>query len=146
MTPRGPVRLVAVLAALTLSLALAGCDVSVGEKETAKKPQSQPIEGGAELAAIWPLTGSPVNGPTPKHPVIVTKIDNTASSQPQLGLKSADLVTEELVEGGMTRLAVFFYRHLPKVAGPVRSMRASDIASPGRNAAARMSPRNRRWI
>ncbi len=27
----------------------------------------------------------------------------------------------------MTRLAVFFYRHLPKVAGPVRSMRASDI-------------------
>ena len=27
----------------------------------------------------------------------------------------------------MTRLAVFFYRHLPKVAVPVRSMRASDI-------------------
>ena len=27
----------------------------------------------------------------------------------------------------MTRLAVFFYQHLPKVAGPVRSMRASDI-------------------
>ena len=27
----------------------------------------------------------------------------------------------------MTRLAVFFYQQLPEVAGPVRSMRASDI-------------------
>jgi hypothetical protein len=53
--------------------------------------------------------------------------DNTANSAPQLGLSKADLITEELVEGGMTRLAVFFYQHLPKVAGPVRSMRASDI-------------------
>ena len=59
--------------------------------------------------------------------MLVTKIDNTDNSQPQVGLDKADLVTEELVEGGMTRLAVFFYRHLPKVAGPVRSMRASDI-------------------
>jgi hypothetical protein len=59
--------------------------------------------------------------------VLVTKIDNTGNSQPQLGLNKADLITEELVEGGMTRLAVFFYQNLPKVAGPVRSMRASDI-------------------
>ncbi len=124
---RGGARLVSVLIVLALSIALAGCDARLGEKASTKKPQSQPIEGGSELAALWPLTGSPVNGPTPDHPVLVTKIDNTASSQPQLGLKSADLVTEELVEGGMTRLAVFFYRHLPKVAGPVRSMRASDI-------------------
>ena len=92
-----------------------------------KKPDSQPVEGGTELAALWPLTGEPVKGKTPNHPVLVTKIDNTRSSSPQVGLEKADLVTEELVEGGMTRLAVFFYRHLPKVAGPVRSMRASDI-------------------
>ena len=69
----------------------------------------------------------PVKGKTPKHPVLVTKIDNTHSSKPQVGLEKADLVTEVLVEGGMTRLAVFFYRQLPNVAGPVRSMRASDV-------------------
>jgi hypothetical protein len=115
-----------VLSALALCLTLAACG-GVDLTGDAKKPKSQPIEGGTQLAALWPLTGAPVNGPTPKHPVLVTKIDNTANSRPQLGLKSADLVTEELVEGGMTRLAVFFYRHLPKVAGPVRSMRASDI-------------------
>jgi hypothetical protein len=57
----------------------------------------------------------------------VTKIDNSSASRPQVGLHQADLVTEELVEGGITRLAVFYYQRLPNVAGPVRSMRASDI-------------------
>ena len=120
---RRPARFVAVLTAAALSMTLAAC----GGDEKEKKPDSQPVAGGTELAALWPLTGEPVNGKTPDHPVLVTKIDNTGSSRPQVGLEKADLVTEELVEGGMTRLAVFFYRHLPKVAGPVRSMRASDI-------------------
>jgi hypothetical protein len=116
-------RLVAVFMAVALSLTLAAC----GGAKTADKPDSQAVEGGTDLAALWPLTGEPATGSAPKHPVLVTKIDNTDSSRPQLGLDKADLVTEELVEGGMTRLAVFFYQHLPNVAGPVRSMRASDI-------------------
>ncbi len=62
-----------------------------------------------------------------KHPVLVLKMDNTGASAPQRGLNDADLVVEELVEGGLTRLAVFYYTNLPEVAGPVRSMRASDI-------------------
>ena len=37
------------------------------------------------------------------------------------------MVVEELVEGGLTRLAAFFYSQLPTKVGPVRSMRASDI-------------------
>jgi hypothetical protein len=57
----------------------------------------------------------------------VVKVDNTGSAAPQLGLESADLVVEELVEGGLTRLAAFYYSRLPAVVGPVRSMRASDI-------------------
>jgi hypothetical protein len=58
---------------------------------------------------------------------MVVKIDNTSSSNPQVGLSKADLVTEELVEGGSTRLAVFYHSELPKQVGPVRSMRATDI-------------------
>ena len=58
---------------------------------------------------------------------MVTKIDNTSSAAPQMGLGKADMVVEELVEGGTTRLAAFFYSQLPDVVGPVRSMRASDI-------------------
>ena len=121
---RRSARFVAALTTVALSLTLAACG---GDDEAKKKPSSQPVEGGTELAALWPLTGQPVKGATPNRPVLVAKIDNTGSSKPQLGLKRADLVTEVLVEGGMTRLAVFFYQHLPKVAGPVRSMRASDI-------------------
>jgi hypothetical protein len=36
-------------------------------------------------------------------------------------------VVEELVEGGLTRLAAFYYSDVPDLVGPVRSMRASDI-------------------
>lgn len=75
----------------------------------------------------WPLTGLPAQGRAPKHPVMIVKIDNTASSRPQIGLSKADLVTEELVEGGYTRLAVFYYSKVPGRVGPVRSMRATDI-------------------
>lgn len=75
----------------------------------------------------WALTGLPVHGPLPQHPVYIVKIDNTSSSRPQLGLDDADMVVEELVEGGLTRLAAFYYSTIPPRVGPVRSMRASDI-------------------
>jgi hypothetical protein len=58
---------------------------------------------------------------------MVLKMDNTYASAPQVGLGEADLVVEELVEGGVTRLAAFYYSKLPGDVGPVRSMRASDI-------------------
>lgn len=66
-------------------------------------------------------------GKLPDHPVYVVKVDNTSSAAPQLGLESADMVVEELVEGGLTRLAAFYYSTIPATVGPVRSMRASDI-------------------
>ena len=114
---------------LAASLVLAGCG---GDEEPAPEtgPEGQEIAGGSEFAQTWPLTGLDVEGEDSSaqtHPVMVTKIDNTSSSAPQLGLGSADLVVEELVEGGTTRLAAFFYSEIPETVGPVRSMRASDI-------------------
>ena len=110
------------------SLVLAGCG---GDDEPSEEsPAAQEIAGGSTLDSTWPLTGLPVEGDesaAQTHPVMVTKIDNTDSSAPQIGLGSADMVVEELVEGGLTRLAVFFYSELPDKVGPVRSMRASDI-------------------
>jgi len=35
-------------------------------------------------------------------------------------------VYEEIVEGGITRLAAIFYTHLPSIVGPVRSVRRTD--------------------
>lgn len=112
------------------SLVLSACGGDDKKSDDEKGPGAQEIAGGSVLDATWPLTGLPVKGEqsaAQEHPVIVAKIDNTASSSPQQGLGSADLVVEELVEGGVTRLAVMFYSKIPGEVGPVRSMRASDI-------------------
>ena len=112
-------------AAVVSSLILAGCGGDAPSAE--ESPESQKTATGATLSGQWPLTGLPAEGAAPKHPVMVVKIDNTSSSSPQVGLGKADLVTEELVEGGSTRLAVFYYSQVPKSVGPVRSFRATDI-------------------
>ena len=124
-----PARLAATLLATSLVLAACGGDDETPAEDEAGVP-GQEIAAGSEFLSTWPLTGLDVDGDETSaktHPVMVTKIDNTSSSAPQLGLGSADLVVEELVEGGMTRLAVFFYSDIPETVGPVRSMRASDI-------------------
>jgi len=117
--------------ALTLaaSLVLAGCGDDKKDDE-GDGPEAQPVAGGGALAQTWPLTGLDVSGDesaAQTHPVMVVKMDNTPSSAPQVGLDAADLVVEELVEGGSTRLAAFYFSDIPDEVGPVRSMRASDI-------------------
>jgi hypothetical protein len=113
---------------LAASMALAGCGgESEDVPEAGESPNSQSTAAGATLSGRWPLTGLMAEGEAPKHPVMVVKIDNTSSSSPQIGLGKADLVVEELVEGGSTRLAVFYYSQVPQKAGPVRSFRATDI-------------------
>lgn len=71
-----------------------------------------------------PLTGMPVDA---LRPVLAVKIDNVAPARPQAGVQYADVVYEELVEGGQTRLmAIFSSRAAPQL-GPVRSVRESDL-------------------
>ena len=114
------------LAALVAaSLLLAGCGGK--EKAASGDPDSTSTADGTVLPAIQPLTGLPAKGDLPKHKVMFVKVDNSSASDPQIGLGSADMIFEELVEGGYTRLAVAFYSKFPKVAGPVRSARATDI-------------------
>lgn len=78
-------------------------------------------------ASVAPLTGLPY----PKHllkdrSALTIKIDNTPEAHPQFGVSEADVVYEEIVEGGITRLAAIFYSHLPSIVGPVRSVRRTD--------------------
>ena len=69
------------------------------------------------------LTGLPgKNGP-----LLVVKIDDTSYAHPQVGLRSADVVYIEQVEGGLTRLAAVFSSQIPPIVGPVRSARISDL-------------------
>lgn len=126
-TPRPLVRLG--LVSLVLSLGLSACGGDDGGSEDPSVLASQDISESTQVAPeTSPLTGLPVGSPDElARPVMVLKMDNTSSSAPQKGLGSADLVVEELVEGGMTRLAAFFHSDIPGTVGPVRSLRATDI-------------------
>ena len=122
------IRITALLTALSLGLAACGGDDKEGDGGSSDDPKS--VASKKDEPATWPLTGLPVDGggsAEQDHPVLVLKLDNTEASAPQQGLSHADLVVEELVEGGITRLAAFYYSDIPADVGPVRSMRASDI-------------------
>ncbi|MEP6665247.1 MAG: DUF3048 domain-containing protein [Nocardioidaceae bacterium] len=113
---------------VAMSLVLAACGGDDNKQASSDEPSDSTNTASAlTLNGEWPLTGEKLDGALPDHPVYVVKIDNTANSAPQVGLGSADMVVEELVEGGLTRLAVFYYQDTPDKAGPVRSLRASDI-------------------
>jgi hypothetical protein len=74
-----------------------------------------------------PILNSLSGLPGVDGPVLVVKIDDTNLAHPQVGLRSADVVYVEQVEGGLTRLAAVFSSTIPDVIGPVRSARISDI-------------------
>jgi len=73
-----------------------------------------------------PLTGVQVESELSFGPSIAVKIDNTSSGRPQVGIAAADLVFEELVEGGVTRYLAVFNSNVPDEVGPVRSGRPQD--------------------
>ncbi|WP_329261759.1 DUF3048 domain-containing protein [Actinoallomurus sp. NBC_01490] len=75
-------------------------------------------------ARAHPFTGAPAGA---DGPVLAVKIDNTKSAKPQLGLRSADIVYVEQVEGGLSRIMAVFSSKLPSRIGPVRSARISDL-------------------
>ncbi len=73
------------------------------------------------------LTGLPdPTAVTKRRSALTIKIDNTPEAHPQIGVNEADVVYEEIVEGGITRLAAIFNSNLPTVVGPVRSVRRTD--------------------
>jgi hypothetical protein len=77
--------------------------------------------------SIAPLTGLPdVSGNAVKRPALTVKIENTPDSMPQWGITKADVVYEEIVNGGITRLAAIFNSSVPTKIGPVRSVRPTD--------------------
>ena len=60
--------------------------------------------------------------------MLAVKIDNVDVGRPQAGVDRADIVIEETVEGGLTRLFTVFQCDSAPSIGPVRSARTSDAA------------------
>ena len=111
-----------ILVALSLTLgACAGGDVEVVEEVTESAEESVAAD-----VPRHPLTGFELGGETVSGPSIAVKIDNTADGRPQVGIAAADVVFEELVEGGVTRYLAIFHTAVPDEVGPVRSGRPQD--------------------
>lgn len=76
-----------------------------------------------------PLTGLDVPPRIdPERPAIAVKIENSPDAYPLSGLHKAEIVYEELVEGGQTRFMALYHCTDTDKAGPVRSTRVVDPA------------------
>ena len=113
-------------AAVVLAVALAACGGGGGDDKTEKKAKPKPKK---EEVLIAPLTGLPdVDGTAQTRSALTVKIDNLNGEgvRPQTGLDKADIVYEEVTEGGITRFASIFQSQVPEEVGPIRSVRAID--------------------
>ena len=118
------------------------CLLATGACSASPSPVSA-VSPASVAAAPTSAAPTPAPSPTPTLPadasplsgraggagkrVLVVKFDNTTGAQPHAGLRDADVVYIEEVEGGLTRIAAVFSTTLPTVVGPVRSARISDI-------------------
>lgn len=124
-------RLSALLLAMTVLVAACGG----GGGDDAKKPPrstttaAPPTTAPPTAPGTAPLTGAPAPDPSKLgRPALVVKIDNAPKARPQAGINQADVVVEEAVEGGVTRLFVVFHSQDADPLGPVRSARGTDLA------------------
>jgi hypothetical protein len=113
----------AVAAVALAAVVAAGC--SGGDQPAAPPATAAPTTSAPP--AVFPLTGLPTGGAaTAARPALSIKVDNTRRARPQAGLNDADLVHEELVEGGLTRLLVTYHSKDADEVAPVRSVRPVD--------------------
>ena len=86
------------------------------------------LEGEIELILELPPTRrwSGLPGNEIRRPALAVKIDNVSVARPQEGINQADVVYEELVEAGLTRLIAVFQTTGARSVGPIRSARTSD--------------------
>jgi hypothetical protein len=123
------------VAIVAVVVVLAGAGVALGLSAGKKSPKSASTGGGspspsptAPIGPPCPLTGLPSSGNVPQRPALAMKVDNYPDARPQSGLDKADVVFEEPVEGGITRLVAVFQCQSASLVGPIRSARAVDAS------------------
>lgn len=122
-------------AALVVTLGLAGCGLGTpdGPAPTPTTTVDAPVRGDRDrpprpdVPVVWPLTGVATDE-VARRPAVSVKIENAAAARPQVGLVEADIVWEEVVEGGITRFVATYHSNIPDVVEPVRSVRPMDPA------------------
>ncbi|PZS18558.1 MAG: hypothetical protein DLM54_08215 [Acidimicrobiales bacterium] len=114
------------LLAMGAAVVLASC--SAAQRPPPRIPPTTTTVAPTTTAApSSPLTGlAPTNSATLGRPAVIVKVDNAPEARPQSGLDQADVVYEEVVEGGVTRYLTVFQSQDVGTVGPVRSVRQTD--------------------
>jgi hypothetical protein len=111
------------LCLLLLVVLLAACG---GDDTSGDDPNVDPA-AQEEEPTLCPLTGvEAADGVDVDRPALAVKIDNAPPARPQAGLDAADIVYEEISEGGLTRFLTVFHCNEAGDVGPVRSARTVD--------------------
>ena len=122
--------LVALAVAVVLVIVVAAVALASSGGDTAAKPpvtSSSSTTSTTTVVRTAPLTGLPdPTGVARGRSILAVKIENTPDARPQLGLDVADVVYEEVVEGGITRFWGVFNSAAPASVGPIRSVRELD--------------------
>lgn len=117
---------VAVLTVLAVSCS-GGSDKKDAKKTSSSTKVAESTTTTTALLPIAPLTGLPdATGASQQRAALVVKTGNNPEARPQSGLDVADVVYEEVVEGGITRFAAVYQSEAPDEVGPVRSVRGMD--------------------
>lgn len=109
------------LSLLLVTLLLAAC----GGDELADKGGGNNNLGESPKPKLCPLTGVETTIDI-SRPALAVKIDNAPPARPQAGIQAADIVWEEIGEGGLTRFLSIFHCSDAATLGPVRSARTVD--------------------
>ena len=118
------------LAAVVTVVALVGaaCGGGGDDKDDATTTTKRETTTTADPRVPAPLSGRLMDPDDAGRPVVSVKVDNSNQGRPQAGIDKADLVFEEMVEGGVTRFIALFHSEESDLIGPIRSMRPSDPA------------------
>jgi len=116
-----------------VALAAAACSGGSSKKKSSAKSSTSSSAGSGSTtaapakAAIAPFTGLPdPSGTSQTRAALIVKTGNNPEARPQSGLDVADIVYEEIVEGGITRFAAIYQSEAPDEVGPTRSVRGMD--------------------
>lgn len=110
---------------MMLAVLLGACG---GGRKAPSRGASQAASPSPPKPVLCPLTGVQAAPGTPAdRPALAVKIDNAPPARPQAGLEAADIVYEEIGEGGLSRFLSFFQCNDAASVGPVRSVRNTDV-------------------
>ncbi|MFP5351636.1 MAG: DUF3048 domain-containing protein [Actinomycetota bacterium] len=111
---------------------LAACVVLVAGACSSDDPEPPAVAAPTPTPTPTPDPKCPLTGEDPADPALVSrpavavKVENHPVAYPLSGLEEAEIVFEELVEGGITRFMAIYHCTDAAKVGPVRSSRVID--------------------